>query len=166
MTLSFLKFNVTVGNYSWMCWNEIWLYICAMVNWYLLWCIWNLDWDVLAVSNLTKWFSWRFHFLTKWLFVMGAVNYHDGLLSGKHVFVMVEIHFRGDDSLSWKYIFMVMTPSWKTIFLWVLEPSRINFMTVTSTKYRHENIPANLMTLYFSWRWPSWNFATKINRDS
>jgi hypothetical protein len=30
---------------------------------------------------------------------MGAVNYHDGLLPGKHVFVMVEIHFRGDDSL-------------------------------------------------------------------
>ena len=108
-------------------------------------------------------FSWWFHTLTKWLFVMGAVNYHDGFeLPGKHIFLWA---LEPSHEL-------ILGPSWNTIFLWVLLPSwinfmtvllfsRINFMAVTSTKYRHKNTIANLARLLFSWRWPSWTFATK-----
>lgn len=55
MTLCFLKYNVTVWNQSWMCWNEIWqllsafsmywnlFYLCVGLTFGPYVCIWNLD---------------------------------------------------------------------------------------------------------------------------
>ena len=146
-------------------WTEIsWIYACYEIWLYLCWIdFWNMVHlrfglkiflEVLLSWNKCSWLQfWTprktiFHeglnMFSWWCWTPRETIYHEGWTC-----------FRGGVSLSWKLYFMMVQPffcgdvslSQNTIFLWVLRLSRINFITVTPTKYRHKKLPANLTTM-------------------